>query len=480
MRQLRQRVSVKIGLAVATLVVLVAVGQWLVFRLTLELSGEEIRTRLVEPGVALAIASVRSEDPSAPLTREQREARLRATVGEIEGFCIALYDADGRLLARSRDDVSEAPSTLPASVRARADRTPERAISIGASRLDAPTEIVVAVPDAAGVAYLGLFERATAATLTAVRVRSLMIILVLLSIVALAATAMIAHRIRRRIQRAQRVVQRIADGSLGERLPAAGDDEVGVLVSDFNRMAERVEELVSTLRREEERKRSLFAAFTHEINTPLTSVLGYLESLRMPDVDADPETRRRYVVVAHEQAQALDALADDLQTLSRLEVEGLSLERAPHDLAAIALREVEALAQKAREAEVRVEVEGEPVVADVDPRRIGQVLRNLLDNAIRHSRAGGAVRVVVRRDERGEPSVAVRDEGEGIAEEHLARVFEPLFRVDPSRARATGGRGLGLAIAHGIALAHGGRLEIRSRAGEGTEARLELPRHAGE
>lgn len=464
---MRSRVSFKIGLAVAALVASVAVAQWVVFRLTLELHGEELRSRLVAPGVALALVEVGRAGAD--------EARLRRDVGEVEGFCLALYDSEGRLLARSRDDVAEVRDRLGPELRALADASPGRPRSIGGVRLDAPTEFIARVEGAGEVAYVGLFESRAAAMLSAVRVRSLGTILALLAVLALGATAMIAHRIRRGIQGAQRVVHAIAEGALDRRLPAAGDDEIGALVGDFNRMADRVEDLVATLRREEARKRALFAAFTHEINTPLTSVLGYLESLRMEDVDGDPETRRRYVEVAYEQALALDALAHDLETLSRIEHDGLSIERVPHDLRAIAQRELEALAPRAREAGVTLEVEGEGVVADVDRQRVGQVVRNLLDNAIRHSRSGGAVRVAVSRDARGDAQVVVRDEGEGIAEAHLARLGEPLFRVDPSRARGTGGRGLGLAIARGIAQAHGGTLEVRSRLGEGTEVTLTLP-----
>ncbi|UJR79947.1 sensor histidine kinase [Sandaracinus amylolyticus] len=460
--------SLKIGVAVATLVVLVALGLWLVFRLTLLVYGEELRARLVQPGLALSTAIVRAGSSD--------DASLRRDLGDVEGFCIALYDREGVLFARSRDDQPDVPERLDAHVRGLADATPGHPRSIGAGRLDAPTAMIARVDGAGRAAYLGVFEHSAAATFTTVRMRSLSIMVVMLAFFALGVSAMLAHRIRHGIQSTQRVVHAIAQGALDRRLPAAGDDELGALVRDFNRMADRVEDLVATLRREEARKRALFAAFTHEINTPLTSVLGYLESLRMDEVDADPETRRRYVEVAYEQALALDALADDLETLSRLEHDGMSLDRAPHDLLAIARREIDALAPRAKDASVTLRAEGHGVIADVDRRRVGQVIRNLLDNAIRHSRAGGTVRVEVVRDPRGDASVVVRDEGEGIAAEHLARIGEPLFRVDPSRARGTGGRGLGLAIARGIAHAHGGTLELHSTLGAGTSARLSLPR----
>ena len=468
MRALRARVSSKIGLAVAGLVALVAIGQWVVFRGTMELYGHDIRARLVRPGIALVAALARSIGPD--------EARLRRELGDVEGFTVALYDHDGRVLARSHADV--AAHALGADVRARADAAPGEMILLGAANLDAPTAAIAAVEDGGRVAYVGLFDQGAAATILAVRLRAAMGMMLMLSILALAVTGLIAAWIRRSIQRTQRVVAAIADGALDRRLPAAGDDEVGALVADFNRMSDRIEDLVGTLRDEQDRKRRLFAAFTHELNTPLTSVLGYLESLGMPDIDADPETRRRYVAIAHEQARALDALADDLETLSRIDLEGIGLERASVDLPAVVRAEIEAMSPRAADAGVAIELDAQPVLAEVDRRRIGQVLRNLIDNAIRHSPRGSAVHVAVRREESG-PVLEVRDRGEGIAPEHLPHLGEPLWRADPSRTRGTGGRGLGLAIARAIVEAHGARMTIDSVLGEGTTVRVELAREPG-
>lgn len=466
-RSLRQRVSLKIGIAVAILVALVAIGQSVVFRATMELYGREIREQLVRPGIALAIALARASGAD--------EAALRRDLGSIDGFCVAMYDAGGRLLARSRDDVAETREILSPELRAEADAAGGSQVLIGASRIEAPTIAIARVEGGGPVAYVGLFEREAAQTILEVRIRAAMGIVFLVVLVALGATALIAAWLRQQIQGTRKVVQRIAEGALEQRLPAAGDDEVGALVGDFNKMADRIEDLVETLRAEQEQKRRLFAAFTHEINTPLTSVLGYLESLRMDEIDADPETRRRYIAVAHEQAQALDALADDLETLSRLDLEGVVLDRTSFDLAQIVRSEAAAMGPRAAEAGIVLAIETEPVIADVDRRRLGQVLRNLIENAIRHSDRGSEIELTVRRFE-GAPRIEVRDRGAGISPEDLAHVGEPLWRADPSRTRGTGGRGLGLAIARGIVEAHGGRLEIDSTLGKGTTVSVHLPR----
>jgi signal transduction histidine kinase len=269
----------------------------------------------------------------------------------------------------------------------------------------------------------------------------------------------------------------MASGDLDARLPGDEDDELGALARDFNVMADRVQALVVSLRAEEARQKTLFATFTHEIGTPLTSVLGYLEALAMPEVDADEATRRRYVAVAYERARQLDALADDLTTLSRLDWDGLPLDRTAEDLGALARREVEALAPEAAARPLTVRVEEGAAVADVDPVRLGQVIRNLLTNAIRHATPGTDV-VLAARVVGDEARLTVTDRGEGIAPEHLARLGEPLYRPDASRDRATGGRGLGLAISRGIVRAHGGTLEIRSTVGRGTTVEIRIPMRA--
>ena len=168
----------------------------------------------------------------------------------------------------------------------------------------------------------------------------------------------------------------------------------------------------------------------------------------------------------------LGQLADDLETLSRLEHDGMALDRAPHDLLAIARREIDALAPRARDASVTVRAEGHGVIADVDRRRVGQVIRNLLDNAIRHSRAGGTVRVEVGRDAQGDASVVVRDEGEGIAEEHLKKVYDPFFTTK----EVGKGTGLGLHIVSKEIEKLGGRLFVKSVEGQGTRFEMRLPK----
>jgi signal transduction histidine kinase len=282
-------------------------------------------------------------------------------------------------------------------------------------------------------------------------------------------TVFFTQHARASLREIESVVHRIADGDLSVRLPIRSDDEVGRLVTDFNRMADSLAQRLEDLERTEaqrsrlEAQRSrMFAAFTHEISTPLTSVLGYLESLRMPDIDGDEATRRKYVEIAHTQARALDALAEDLATISRLDYEGLPLTKSMIDLGSIAKRELVAFEARARERGVSITLasEGE-VTTSADAQRIGQVVRILVDNALRYTPDGGNIEL--RAERRGEQlALQIEDAGHGVPAEHLERLGEPLYRVDASRTRGTGGRGLALSIARGIAHAHRGELVFAS------------------
>ena len=342
-------------------------------------------------------------------------------------------------------------------------------------RPDAPTDFVIAIENARGTRYLTFYEDSALKQFPSTRGRILVFASLVAIALALFITWLIARRVRSAIQTTERTVRRMAAGDLSARLEDLGDDELGQLGRDFNAMAAQLSLHVARLEAEESSRKALFAAFTHEINTPLTAVLGYLESLRMPEIDADVDTRRRYVSVAFDQAQKLDALADDLTTLSKLDYDGIVLEREPTDLRRVVQDEIDALAPRASERHVTLRVEGEEVVAEIDRARVAQVVRNLLDNAIRYGAVSSEVLVRVAR-KGSEATIDVVDRGEGVAPELVERLGTPLYRVDPARAReGAGGRGLGLAIARGLCTAHGGTLVIVSTRGVGTTVSVRVP-----
>ena len=232
---------------------------------------------------------------------------------------------------------------------------------------------------------------------------------------------------------------------------------------------------VSELKRLERVRREFVANVSHELRTPLTAIKGYAETLRDGGL-RDPETAAEFVRVIHRHAERLRALIEDLLDLAAVE-QG----EARIDLAPVALRDVatqaEAVARPAAAGKrhtLTLDVPGDlpRVLADRD--RLGQVLINLLDNAVKFTPEGGRIEVSARPSS-GRVVVSVKDNGVGIPPEDLGRIFERFYRVGRSRDRREGGTGLGLAIAKHLTQAMGGTIEVESRPGSGTTFRVSLP-----
>lgn len=276
----------------------------------------------------------------------------------------------------------------------------------------------------------------------------------------------------RPLERIGATADAIAGGDLSQRVE--DDDprtEVGRLGRTLNTMLDSIERAFAERRESERRLRQFVGDASHELQTPLTSVRGYAELFRRgaaqrPD---DLETTMRRIEA---EAARMGVLVDDLLLLARLD-EGRPIERRPVDLT----RLVGELVGDARVVEpdrpIDLVTEG-PVRLDGDDVRLRQVVGNLLSNARSHTPPGAPVRVSVLAHG-GEAVIEVADSGPGLAPEHAQRVFERFFRADPSRARASGGSGLGLSIVSAITEAHGGRTEVESTPGRGSTFRVFLP-----
>lgn len=231
-----------------------------------------------------------------------------------------------------------------------------------------------------------------------------------------------------------------------------------------------------------ERMRADFVAnASHELRSPLASLIGFIETLRGPAAD-DEEARERFLEIMATQSARMQALIDDLLSLSRIELAEHQAPTGQADLAGLLRAEVAALEPLAGSTTLLVDAPPSLPVKGVDPTQISQVMRNLLDNALRHGRHGGEVRAHVARVEGGprlpaRPGVllTVQDDGPGIPREHIPRLTERFYRVDPGRARATGGTGLGLAIVKHIVIRHRGQLIIESEPGQGAAFKVWLP-----
>jgi two-component system phosphate regulon sensor histidine kinase PhoR len=235
-----------------------------------------------------------------------------------------------------------------------------------------------------------------------------------------------------------------------------------------------------TRERQVERMRADFVAnASHELRTPLASLIGFIETLRGPAED-DAPARTRFLAIMAEQSERMRRLIDDLLSLSRIEITEHQPPAGRADPVKVARDEAAALAPllEARRVGLALELEEGVVAAPADAEQVAQVLRNLLENAIRYGREGGQVVLKVAAAEwRGAPGVAlsVSDDGPGIPKEHIPRLTERFYRVDRGRSRQVGGTGLGLAIVKHIVNRHRGQLTIESQVGVGSSFRVWLP-----
>ncbi len=211
---------------------------------------------------------------------------------------------------------------------------------------------------------------------------------------------------------------------------------------------------------------------SHELRTPLATILGYVETLMNPKAGGDEATRERFLETIRHEAMRMQALVSDLMSLSRIEANKHEVPGDTIDLVAL-VKQTAGEFSAGENLQVSANCESAPIRGD--RAQLAQVLHNLIDNARKYGREGGTVQVTVEATATGWVLVAVSDEGDGIAPEHLPRLTERFYRADTSRSRAAGGTGLGLSIVKHIVERHRGRFDITSRQGVGTTASLMLP-----
>lgn len=270
------------------------------------------------------------------------------------------------------------------------------------------------------------------------------------------------------------VARRLAQGNLSARAVVTGRDEVGQVAHSFNIMAAQLEETARQREELEAMRRDLIAWVSHDLRTPLTSIRALVEALS-DGVVTDPETVQRYYRTIRADVLSLNNLINDLFELAQLDA-GLELEKSPHsftDLISDALESFRGLSMVKN-----VEIVG-TVSQNLDPvplnaPKMGRVLSNLLGNALKYTPSGGRVEVTAQRVG-ASVRVTVVDSGPGFAEADLPRVFEKFYRGEQARSRATGGAGLGLAIARRIVEAHNGRIWAENGPDGGALVGFDLP-----
>ncbi|KGM10011.1 histidine kinase [Cellulomonas bogoriensis 69B4 = DSM 16987] len=293
-----------------------------------------------------------------------------------------------------------------------------------------------------------------------------------------AMTWMVARQTVRPVRAAADVAERLAEGNLEERMTVHGVDEMATLARSFNEMAESLHDQINRMETLSHLQRRFVSDVSHELRTPLTTIRMAAEVINDGRDGLDPSARRSAELLTT-QLDRFEALLADLLEISRFDAGAAMLDAESRDLRDVVtgvLEQAVALAAR-RGVWLAVDTPERPVMADVDPRRVERVLRNLVVNAIEHAegrpveiRLAGAPQSV---------AVTVRDHGVGMTAEEAAHVFDRFWRADPARARTTGGTGLGLAISIEDAHLHGGWLEAWGRPGQGACFRLTLPRRAG-
>jgi len=266
----------------------------------------------------------------------------------------------------------------------------------------------------------------------------------------------------------KKAAESLSTSDCSARIITERPDEIGALSKSFNEMAERLERDMQELEEKNSRLAALqdmkaeFAAnVSHELKTPLTSIRGFIDTLRGSD-DIDPLVRKRFLDIIDIEAQRLHQLINDVLQLSEIERTEQDSQDECFDINPLIEETVILLREKASEREVKlIWNEGEPLPVRASSLRVKQVLINLLDNAINYNVPDGAVRILGLRDQAG-LVVTVADTGIGIPAESLPRLFERFYRVDKSRSRATGGTGLGLSIVKHAAEIMGWRVEASS------------------
>lgn len=285
------------------------------------------------------------------------------------------------------------------------------------------------------------------------------------SLIAAGVAFALSRRVLGPVESLTGAARKLEAGDLEQRVDVRSNDEIGELGRAFNAMAE-------SLHRNETLRKTLTSDVAHELRTPLNNISGYLEAVADGVVEPDEAT----ITSLQEEANLLIRLVNDLEQLSLADAGHQHLLMEPVRMDVIVARAVGLVSPRAAQKQVRIEVAAAPGLPAVtgDATRLGQVVRNLLENAVTHTPRGGAISVAIGAEE-GRLRVSVADTGAGIPAEHLPFIFERFYRADPSRTRTTGGAGLGLAIVSQLVEAHGGTVNARNVADGGAEFTVALP-----
>ncbi|MDT8861596.1 HAMP domain-containing histidine kinase [Alkalihalobacillus sp. MEB130] len=262
----------------------------------------------------------------------------------------------------------------------------------------------------------------------------------------------------------------IAKGNFDIVLTANGKDEIADLKKDISSMAEQLKKYRDT-------RQQFLSNVSHDLRTPLTYIKAYAAILKEKSTESDVQEQS---TVIHQEAVRMERLVNDIFQLVRLDEGKFAIVKEKEDLVELGMRTVQKAKVAASQKEINLHFSYDPseIIANVDPIRMEQVILNLLSNAIRHTRTGGEIKLIIERKD-ARISITVQDNGEGIPEKDLKHIWERFYRVDQSRSTKHGGSGLGLAITKQLVVLHGGNIHVSSVRNEGTVFTIYLPMDEG-
>ncbi len=285
------------------------------------------------------------------------------------------------------------------------------------------------------------------------------------AVLAILLGVVLARTITRPVQELTSAAQRMAKGELGQTVRVQSRDEVGELANAFNQMS-------SDLERSDQVRRQMTADIAHELRNPLTVIGGYLDAMRMGDLQPTPQR----LDAVYDEIQHLERIVEDLRTLSLADAGALVLNRQPVSPRELLQRVANRFAPQAAQKKITLNVHADAALPalNLDEARVTQVLDNLVSNALQHTEGGGEIQLAAQTRDNA-VLFSVRDSGNGISPQDLPHVFERFYRGDKARPTSEGSSGLGLAIAKALVDAHGGKIFVESELGKGATFFVELP-----
>ena len=480
-RSLQLRVvTLTLGLS---LVVILALGFVLTSQITDRILEVKVRAATEEIDRARSTVSgivggeeTRSLDSSLQLARNTLIDRTADAGPGLAGAfdAVLVVPGDGPRAATAAGPVQQIPNALREFVKA--GQVSYQYATVNTEGFSGPA-LIIGSPASSPVANLELYlifplsnEESTISLVRGTMATGGVVLLGLLAVIAL----VVARQIVLPVRSASRIAERFAEGHLTERMPVRGEDDMARLAVSFNDMAESLHRQITSLEEFGNLQRRFTSDVSHELRTPLTTVRMAADLIHDHSDDLDPALRRSTELMVNE-LDRFETLLNDLLEISRHDAGVAELSVEAVDLRATVQSALDNVGHLAADADIEliVDMPSADVIAEVDPRRVERILRNLIANAIDHAEHK-PVRIRMGVDE-DTVAVTVRDYGVGLRPGEEKLVFSRFWRSDPSRVRRSGGTGLGLAISIEDARLHQGRLEAWGEPGKGACFRLTLP-----